>query len=241
MIREEYLMKEFELTKNELIAEQEREFGLKLNSKMKKAIESFVRNELKKIPELELRNKTITKLKEVLRNVLLKTDAGILCLTEINNNGPMWENYASDYQKFVVVFNTDNIFFDRRLSDSDPFRHLVPVKYPLEREEKYIFDYASLPNDALFQYVIYTKDNCYQYEREWRMFIANTSLLRENGCVELQLVPIEAINSIYLGPKSDNDLFNIASAFTIDNRIPLFRMVIGAKLKLEPELISPPN
>lgn len=105
---------------------------------------------------------------EILPLIQMKMDKvfdemfGILCLTESPKNLLMWAHYADSHQGFVIEFDSDHPYFDRRLTSEDDFRCLKKVIY---RKNRPNIDLSEIKNIEPFL----TKGEEWGYETEWRI------------------------------------------------------------------------
>lgn len=101
---------------------------------------------------------------------------GVLCLCECPDELLMWAHYGMSHTGFVVEFDTTHAFFQATTppqgANADPeeeaqyaadYGYLRPVQYMSERN-KVILTSMSF---GAFE----VKGACWQYEREWRMFM----------------------------------------------------------------------
>ena len=123
---------------------------------------------------------------------------GILCLTETPNNLLMWAHYADSHQGFAIEFNSSNIFFDRRKTEEDDFRHLRKVIYSKERPNIVL---SELDTFAPFL----TKGLEWSYESEWRIMdhLETASKIIGEGpsAIHLFEFPKSAIKRVIFGCK----------------------------------------
>lgn len=91
----------------------------------------------------------------------LRTELGILSLSEDSRHPVMWGNYADSSLGFVVGFDERHSWFDQRRSENDDFCHLRKVAY-IEENPRY---FSELTADD----VCYSKLEAWSYEKEWRM------------------------------------------------------------------------
>ena len=121
---------------------------------------------------------------------------GILCLTESPANLLMWAHYADSHRGFVIEFDPDSPFFDRRVSHEDALRHLKQVHYSIERPSVVL---TEMEEGELFL----TKGADWKYETEWRMMDATVNSTRTIGSgpetIQLFAFPGTAILSIIFG------------------------------------------
>ncbi len=121
---------------------------------------------------------------------------GILCLTESPNSLPMWAHYADSHRGFVIGFDQNSPFFNRRNSPSDDLRHLRKVEYSDTRPSLSLVEINSfLP--------FLTKGADWSYESEWRMVQPLDGASRVVGNAEepvhLFAFPPHAVSSVILG------------------------------------------
>lgn len=87
---------------------------------------------------------------------------GILCLTESPDNLLMWAHYADAHRGFVVEFDPESPFFNKKKAPGDELRHLRKVSYSADR--------PSVVLTRLEDFSPYlTKGIDWEYEKEWRM------------------------------------------------------------------------
>lgn len=187
------------------------------------------------------------RLSQAVQNALLRARVGILCLTPDSANTAMWGIYATGLKGqgnmgFAVGFDTNNAFFNRKLTPEDALRHLRPVSYPENPPERYLTDYLedSIPEQSALFDILYIKDKEWEAEKEWRMAITVPED-SESKIFGLEDVPIDAIKEVLLGARADNDLQNSASAFCKQHEIPLYRMKTTVDRVLKPEPIALSN
>jgi hypothetical protein len=87
---------------------------------------------------------------------------GILSLSEEPTSVKMWSRYAENGQGFLVEFDPTHAWFWAKKEDRDDLRHLRRVSYVSSRPEAYLLD-----TDG--QDYLYTKDQEWEYEKEWRI------------------------------------------------------------------------
>lgn len=87
-------------------------------------------------------------------------EVGVLCLAEGPLDPVMWAHYGDDHRGVVIGFSTGDPFFSPRSG----YEGLQPVTYAVDRPDSTIEDAT---NEELF----YTKAECWQFEREWRMLL----------------------------------------------------------------------
>ncbi len=134
----------------------------------------------------------------------LGSDVGILSLTEVADNPPMWAHYAADHTGFLLVFDERDSFFNRRRSEGDEFYYLRKVIYrpaPSVHSEL-----MAMTGDDIFV----TKREEWAYEREWRLLAplkgaSQTIQVGDESCY-LFVVPPTAIRGVVLGARASEGL-----------------------------------
>lgn len=132
--------------------------------------------------------------------------SSLTCFTTVNNNRPMWENYSSNYQGFILKFD---------LRKDKNFQYIHPVIYTREQYT------AQSIFDSLNGYMI--KDLNYSYEKEYRMIVTHKGYRKYNP---------KSLVSIIFGLKSckqyRDEILNVLS-------VKKFRHVLLLESKLSPE------
>jgi len=118
--------------------------------------------------------------------------AGILCLSEEFDIPLMWAHYASNYSGIVVGFDiSEGLTLD---SASIPNScNSAKVNY-----SKYRFKYPNLepkPFDFMFH-----KDECWQYEKEWRIVRTLDTLINIGNDVYISKFNSKAVRCVIFGP-----------------------------------------
>lgn len=132
---------------------------------------------------------------EHLRNNFL-----VLSLTETPVNQLMWAHYAKDHKGFVLVFDENHSFFNRKVTDSDELRHLRKVIYSDERPE---LNYM----DAKVGDFLLTKNRFWEYEREWRMImLPQMADIIVNPNIYLFKYPPECVEAIIYGVNTSQEV-----------------------------------
>lgn len=125
-------------------------------------------------------------------------NVGILSLSEIADNEPMWTHYADEHKGLVLCLDEQHPFFNRRRSENDEFYFVRKVRY---------LDGAPLPlanvdGDAL----LVTKGSQWSYEREWRMLVplkdATHSKTIGGDSIHLFAIPPAVLTGIVLGARA---------------------------------------
>lgn len=165
----------------------------------------------------------------------------ILSLIERNDSVAIWSNSAYRHANlphsgFMIGFDTKHSFFN---NESDVISALQKVIYSSAREKWYFTD-SLMRNegDEISEKphaLLYTKNDSFSYEKEWRMAVSASSDPLANSKVET--IQCEMIKEVCLGARASADLEKAAFAFCSQNAIPLFRMVPTKAGTLEPELL----
>jgi len=100
----------------------------------------------------------------VIKPILEKS--GVLSLSAVNNNVPMWSYYADSHKGICLKFCLDKW---PKLKAK-----ILPVCYPKERLLLKL-DYKSFTTAGVLQALVLTKDPSWKYECEWRSLDENTS------------------------------------------------------------------
>ncbi len=122
-------------------------------------------------------------------------NVGILSLSEVPDNELMWAHYADSHTGFVLAFDEQHGFFNRRRSENDEFYFVRRVVY----SDLPAVSMTSLDGDAL----LVTKGTKWAYEQEWRILVplkdATRSLPIAGDTVHLFTFPAEALKGIIIG------------------------------------------
>jgi len=134
----------------------------------------------------------------------LRTDIGILSLSEDSGHPVMWGNYADSSRGVVVGFDEQHPWFHQRRSENDDFCHLRKVAY-IKENPKY---FSELTADD----VCYSKLEVWSYEKEWRMLFPlyhgiNTGTLDTFGQpVIVFAFPAACIKEVIIGSRATDEL-----------------------------------
>ncbi len=129
---------------------------------------------------------------------------GVLCLTESPDNLLMWAHYAKSHQGFVVEFDGNDKFFNRRRSDEDEFFHLRKVRYSAKRPSVALADVS-------FD-IFLTKGEEWEREQEWRMLVPLADACEVRPIPEspvpahLFSFPKQVVRSVIAGARASEDL-----------------------------------
>jgi hypothetical protein len=109
----------------------------------------------------------------------LKSELGILSLTEDPLGVTMWSHYADEHRGVALEFDATHAWFRRKRSANDECLHLRPVRYlDLSKPGRTFLQVAE-------ENVLVTKDSQWSNEREWRMLApvdeADETLTDPNG------------------------------------------------------------
>lgn len=162
----------------------------------------FLKNELTKINP-EWMEDVSKKFKETASNRI-----GILSLSESLDSQIMWTLYAKENKGFVIAFNSNNAFFNQRISEDDQIRFVRPVHYSIERpnwptiRESYNEHDLSIAIHKTFL----TKHTDWEKEKEWRLILP---LDRANKVINEEIYlfefPSNCIDGIILGSNIENE------------------------------------
>jgi hypothetical protein len=146
-------------------------------------------------------------------------NVGILSLSEIPDNEPMWAHYAADHKGLVLCFDEQHTFFHRRRSENDEFYFVREVRY----SDGPPLSLATMDGDAL----LVTKGSQWAYEREWRMLVplsgATRSMPVAGDTVHLFAFPPAALTGIIFGARASSET-EIAVRNAISRRAELRHM-----------------
>lgn len=132
-----------------------------------------------------------------IESLLEKLGRELLCfsLSERMDVAPMWAHYADNNGGFVVAFNTEHEWFQRR-KDGKKTR-LQKVTY---------FDGKVEEPLANVQAALISKTTDWEYEREWRLYVKEDQVDNIVGDpadpIHLLNFPPDAVDRVILGPKT---------------------------------------
>lgn len=146
----------------------------------------------------------------------------LLCfsLSERMDMAPMWAHYADNNSGFVVAFDTEHEWFQRR-KDGQKTR-LQKVTYFDGKLEEPLAD---------LQAALISKTMAWEYEREWRLYVKEDQVDKTVGDptdpIHLLDFPPNAVDRVILGPKTPEETAQrIRDALTA--RYPNARLVRAA-------------
>lgn len=133
-----------------------------------------------------------------------ENNIGILSLTKTPENLLMWAHYANSHQGFILEFDINHPFFNRKKSETDEFRHLREVTYSVKRPS------ASLSNMDFELFLVKSEE--WAYEKEWRLMLPLNDADKVISCephdIHLYQLPFSAIKSVILGHRSTDKTKN---------------------------------
>jgi hypothetical protein len=189
----------FEKSRNELISLLDEDFeniektedSTRLYQKYINNIDDGIRSELDPSEQGRLLIKT------------LAGDYGILSLSRSNTNLLMWSHYTSSHAGYVIGFNREHAFLRRFDKDGNVVRP-SPVIYTEKRST------VDFKKDGWKQKLFFEKPIEWAYEQEERLCrnIIDDEKLNVDECgmaILLDEIPVEAISSIILGYKIDDN------------------------------------
>lgn len=132
---------------------------------------------------------------------------GVLSLSGVNDSITMWSHYSRDHSGFVIKFDSEDSFFNRKRSANDPIRTLHEVSYETVRPNIKLYD-ATLAEEELLAFlaekILLTKSIEWAYEKELRMVVPLNEIAAKSGNdVYLQYFDASAIKAVYLGVNID--------------------------------------
>jgi len=143
--------------------------------------------------------KLSTTIKERINN-----NFGILCLSETNDNLIMWAHYANSHKGFLIGFDSNNTFFNQKISQTDTIRFVKPITYANKRSPLTLLKENISEDDAgeeLISQLFFTKSRHWEGEKEWRMILPLKDSSRVENERYLFKVPENAITEVIFGCK----------------------------------------
>ncbi|QIC16436.1 DUF2971 domain-containing protein [Providencia vermicola] len=142
----------------------------------------------------------------------------VLCLSNNPSNNLMWGYYAKSYTGFMIGFNSEHPFFNKKKNDFDVVRSLRNVEYMDEIPILYLKD--AIDNKAEIETsIFYNKHTDHLAEQECRFLdiVENAASVTKDG-YHLFDLPKGLITSITFGHNmSSNDEMNIKNIITNDH------------------------
>jgi hypothetical protein len=152
---------------------------------------------------------------------------GVLSLSEVPDNLLMWAHYTASHAGFVLGFDPQDPYFDRRRAPTDEFRHLRRVAYRDNRPQALMVD---LEGTDLFL----TKSIHWSYEREWRVLEplvgAKKVIARKPFPIYLCEYPVTALREITLGARMQDGMKSTITGYLHE---PEFRHVLLRQATLD--------
>jgi hypothetical protein len=131
---------------------------------------------------------------------------GVLCLSRNGNQPLMWAHYADSHRGVMVEFDELASCFSRRRTAEDDLGYLRSVVYSGTRPS---LSMEVLDGDKAFEVFALTKSEHWRYEEEvrliWPLKEADKTLETTTGLLALIACPPEAIRSVTLGCKADDE------------------------------------
>ena len=133
---------------------------------------------------------------------------GVACFSEIKDDILLWSHYANKHRGFCVEFDSRHIPFNQahKVTYSEIIHTIEDINKLIPPELEKVFHLMHT-----------TKAKCWQYEKEWRIFLPD----KQNSAF---IINPEAISAIYLGSRMNReDESKIVSIFEKD-KIKIFKM-----------------
>lgn len=138
---------------------------------------------------------------------------GILSLTQTNDNITMWSHYAQNHEGFVIEFDPENKFFNKRRTENDSLGFLRKVKYSAERPDIELISFKKPVNEFvefIATNILYTKSQDWSDEKELRLVSdlskCDDKLIIKNQEIYLFKLPPLAIKSVFMGVNASKSL-----------------------------------
>ncbi|MEL1241091.1 DUF2971 domain-containing protein [Flavobacterium flavipallidum] len=140
---------------------------------------------------------------------------GILSLTQTNDNITMWSHYAQNHEGFVIEFDSENEFFNKKRNKNDSLGYLREVKYTVERPNMELISFQGSENEFIehiISNILYNKSQKWSSEQELRLIYnlknSNKKLIVNEQEIFLFNFPTSAIKNIFIGVNATNILKN---------------------------------
>lgn len=174
-------------------ASMEKKLNKKLTTKEYMLHLANSNSEVKKIINEELNGMNEDYIKAVKDNVC------VLSLTHSYNSNYMWGHYASSSKGFMIGFDKENEFFNKKNSKNDLIRELKDVIYSDETPVLYINNDLN-DNKKISHYMFHHKHTDHKQEMECRIvdIINNANFITGNG-FHLFDLPKGLITSVTFG------------------------------------------
>ncbi|MGF7141534.1 DUF2971 domain-containing protein [Roseimarinus sediminis] len=140
---------------------------------------------------------------------------GILSLTQTNDNITMWSHYAQNHEGFVIEFDPNNEFFNKKRNENDSLGYLREIKYTEERPNIDLISFKKNENDFIehvASHILYTKSQHWSNEKELRLvFNLKNSvdpIFVNDQEIYLFNFPSNAIKRIFIGVNAKENMVN---------------------------------
>ena len=137
---------------------------------------------------------------------------GILSLTQSNDNIKMWSHYAQNHEGFIIEFDPNHEFFNRKRNENDSLGYLREVNYSNKRPNIEFLNTIESENkliEYIASHILYTKSIDWADERELRLIynIKNSDkrLLYNGQEICLFNLPPNAIKNIFVGVNATDE------------------------------------
>jgi hypothetical protein len=138
---------------------------------------------------------------ETLHRKRINSEIGILCCSETRQSVIMWSHYADEHKGFVVGFESTDSFFSHYPHEPPDIGVLRRVTYTQERT---IIDIRNIREDAQLPEFLFTKNQDWSYEKEWRIIrLLQDAVEIRNSDVYLVAVPPSAVRQVIIGCHAD--------------------------------------
>ncbi|HTO15222.1 MAG TPA: DUF2971 domain-containing protein [Edaphocola sp.] len=131
---------------------------------------------------------------------------GILSLTQSNENITMWSHYAQNHAGFVIEFDPNHEFFNKKRNENDSLGYLREVKYSDKRPNIELVNTLESENELIeyiASHILYTKSVHWSDELELRLIYnlknSEKKLLSNGQEIYLFTLPPKAIKNIFIG------------------------------------------
>jgi len=136
----------------------------------------------------------------------MNKEFGVFCLAHKPDNLLMWAHYSDSHTGFVVEFDENHHYFDRRKGPEEIGRHLRKVEYTKNRPQMVVFDPKIQEygfRHAWATNIFFSKSEHWAYEEEWRIVEYLRECPRVRRCepynIYLFPIPMDCITGIIFG------------------------------------------
>lgn len=123
---------------------------------------------------------------------------GVFCLSENDCDHLMWAHYANNHKGFLVKFNTNNSFFNQPRNSHDLCYKFEKINYYTERKKHNLIDLGGAS-------ILYEKDICWKYEKEWRVAKPLSALHEISDRIYVSSFKWEIVDEIIFGVNCSNE------------------------------------